>query len=265
MSNQDTYLSKILEDKRDLLLQIKKESTFGELKKIVRDLPETRGFLNSLKADIEEKDFAVIAEMKKASPSQGLIREDYNPGKIADSYLEAGATCLSILTDHKFFQGENDHLTYVKHRTTLPILRKDFVIDEFQIFETRAIGADCILLIKSALSKQQLKDFYYVSKELGLDVLIEIHSSEELSEVMDMNPELLGVNNRNLTTFEVDIHNTKEISKLVPDSSLLVCESGIKTKEDIQFIKESGVKAFLIGEAFMRAADPGKELQKLFN
>jgi len=265
MNNNDTYLSKILKDKKDLLLQTKNENTFRELKQKVEDLPKTRDFINSLKSDIKEKDFAVIAEMKKASPSQGIIREHYDPGKIADKYLEAGATCLSILTDLTFFKGENAHLTYVKNRTTLPVLRKDFVVDEFQIYETRAIGADCILLIKSALSKEQLIDFYYLSKELDLDVLIEIHSSEELLEVIDLNPELLGVNNRNLTTFEVDINNTKEISRSVPESTLLVCESGIKTKEDIQFIKESGVKAFLIGETFMRATDPGKELQNLFN
>ena len=153
MNNNDTYLSKILKDKKDLLLQTKNENTFRELKQKVEDLPKTRDFINSLKSDIKEKDFAVIAEMKKASPSLGLIREHYDPGKIADKYLEAGATCLSILTDLTFFKGENAHLTYVKNRTTLPILRKDFVVDEFQIYETRAIGADCILLIKSALSK----------------------------------------------------------------------------------------------------------------
>ena len=264
MRRQETYLSKILEQKKVFLENSKRSISLKNLKKETEDLPNTKGFLSSLILNEEKNGFAVIAEMKKASPSLGLIRENYSPSEIAEAYSRSGASCLSVLTDENFFQGSLSHLSLVSSVSQLPVIRKDFIIDEYQIYETRANGADCLLLIKSALSNQQLSDYYFLAKELSLDVLIEIHDEEELNQILELNPKLIGVNNRNLTTFKVDINNTKLISQLVPKETTLVCESGIRTKEDISFIKDSGVKSFLVGEAFMKAKNPGDELLRLF-
>ena len=207
---------------------------------------------------------AVIAEMKKASPSQGLIRENYDPSELAKQYLKAKAACLSILTDEPFFKGSLEHISKVKETVHLPVLRKDFIVDEYQIHESLLKGADCILLIVAALSKNQLQEFSQLASDLNLEVLIEVHDEVEVETALEINPKLIGINNRNLETFEVNLETTERLAQEIPREILTVSESGIKSSEDVKKIMSSGVNAFLVGEAFMRAEDPGKELKNLF-
>jgi indole-3-glycerol phosphate synthase len=228
------------------------------------DASPPRGFRAALEAHIAAGKAAVIAEVKKASPSKGVMRADFRPAEIARSYEAGGAACLSVLTDVDFFQGADDYLQQARAACTLPVLRKDFVIDAYQIHETRALGADCILLIVAALDDAQLVDFSTLAHALGMDVLIEAHDGSELERALATPARLVGINNRNLRTFETSLDITLALRARVPAGRLLVTESGIHTPADVAHMRAADVHAFLVGEAFMRAADPGAELARLF-
>ena len=202
--------------------------------------------------------------MKRASPSQGLIREPYDPIELARKYKNAQAACISVLTNESFFMGSLEHISLVREAVDLPILRKDFIVDEYQIFESLHSGVHCILLIVAALSKNEFKDFYHLALELGMDVLVEVHNREELERALELNPKLIGINNRNLETFKVDLGVSIDLSQDIPADILTVSESGIKSAVDVKNLKSFGINVFLVGEAFMRAKDPGQELQELF-
>tara|TARA_B100001765_G_C19506654_1_gene343384 strand:- start:1845 stop:2639 length:795 start_codon:yes stop_codon:yes gene_type:complete len=261
---KDTYLKKILETTRISVSERKKISPLSKLESRSVDVESTRGFKNSLIKSVEKNNIAVIAEMKKASPSLGLIRKEYEPEELAQHYAKANAACLSVLTDEPFFQGSIEHLTSVRKSVDLPLLRKDFIIDEYQVYESRFQGADCILLIAAALTQNQLKDYYQLAIELKLDVLVEVHAYDEVEKALSINANLIGINNRNLKTFEVDLETTKHLTQYIPQEVLVVSESGIKTREDVQKICSYGVSIFLVGEAFMKADNPGSELKNIF-
>ena len=226
--------------------------------------PPPRGFRAALQAQLDAGAAAVIAEVKKASPSKGVMRADFQPAQIARSYQDGGAACLSVLTDVDFFQGADAYLLQARAACALPVLRKDFVIDAYQIHEARALGADCILLIVAALDDAQLADFSALAHALGMDVLVEAHDAEELGRALATPAGLIGINNRNLRTFETALDTTLALRARVPADRLLVTESGIHTPADVARMRSAGVHAFLVGEAFMRAADPGAELRRLF-
>ncbi|WP_313398843.1 indole-3-glycerol phosphate synthase TrpC [Stenotrophomonas sp.] len=236
----------------------------AELQARLADAPPVRGFANALNAAIANGDPAVIAEVKKASPSKGVIRPDFHPADIAVSYEFGGASCLSVLTDVDFFQGADLYLQQAREACTLPVLRKDFVIDPYQIYEARVLGADCILLIVSALDDQQLADLSNLALQLGMDVLVEVHDIDELERAIQVPVPLIGINNRNLRTFEVSLQNTLSLKDAVPRDRLLVTESGILGPDDVKTMRDAGVNAFLVGEAFMRVEEPGEGLRQLF-
>ncbi|CAG0910822.1 unnamed protein product [Cyprideis torosa] len=215
-------------------------------------------------AKIAAGESAVIAEVKKASPSKGLLRDPFQPAEIAASYEAGGAACLSVLTDRDFFQGSEEYLQQARAACNLPVIRKDFIIDPYQVYEARTIGADCILLIAAALDDTQLRELADLAHELGMDVLLEVHDSEEMARAVASGLKMIGVNNRNLRTFETSLQTTLDLQVQVPEGSLLVTESGIHTAADVALMREAGINAFLVGEAFMRAADPGAALKALF-
>ena len=223
-----------------------------------------RGFADAVAARIAAGQSAVIAEIKKASPSKGVIRADFNPAAIARSYEVGGAACLSVLTDVDFFQGSDDYLQQARAACSLPVLRKDFVVDAYQLHEARLLGADCVLLIVAALDDHQLSEFAFIAEDLGMDVLVEVHDLDELERALPVPARLLGVNNRNLRTFEVSLDNTLALKDVVPADRVLVTESGILAPADVTRMRDAGVNAFLVGEAFMRAPDPGTALRQLF-
>ena len=222
------------------------------------------GFVSALQRRASEQKPGVIAEIKKASPSKGVIRADFNPAAIATSYATANATCLSILTDEQYFQGHDDFLREVRQVVTLPLLRKDFTIDAYQVYEARAMGADCILLIVSALKPADLRDLYALAQSVGLDVLIEVHDAEELAIALALGPDLIGINNRNLKTFNTNLETTIDLLSNIPSDVVVVTESGISTVADVSRMQANNVHCFLVGEAFMRATDPGQALSDLF-
>ena len=222
------------------------------------------GFVSALQRRAGEQKPGVIAEIKKASPSKGVIRADFNPAAIATSYATANATCLSILTDEQYFQGHDDYLREVRQVVTLPLLRKDFTIDAYQVYEARAMGADCILLIVSALKPADLRDLYALAQSVGLDVLIEVHDAEELAIALALGPDLIGINNRNLKTFNTNLETTIDLLSNIPAGVVVVTESGISTVADVSRMQANNVHCFLVGEAFMRATDPGQALSDLF-
>ena len=234
------------------------------LKARVADAPPVRGFANALQAAIANGDAAVIAEVKKASPSKGVIRPDFRPAEIAVSYEFGGASCLSVLTDVDFFQGADVYLQQAREACTLPVLRKDFVIDPYQVYEARVLGADCILLIVAALDDRQLAELSDLAMRLGMDVLVEVHDIDELERALQVPVPLVGINNRNLRTFEVSLDTTLSMKDAVPRDRLLVTESGILGPADVQVMRDAGVNAFLVGEAFMRVEEPGEGLRQLF-
>lgn len=236
----------------------------AELKARVADASPVRGFASALQAAIANGDPAVIAEVKKASPSKGVIRADFHPADIAVSYEFGGASCLSVLTDVDFFQGADAYLQQAREACTLPVLRKDFVIDPYQVVEARVLGADCILLIVSALDDRQLAELSDLAMQLGMDVLVEVHDIDELERAIQVPVPLVGINNRNLRTFEVSLDTTLSMKNAVPRDRLLVTESGILGPADVQTMRDAGVNAFLVGEAFMRVEEPGEGLRQLF-
>lgn len=227
-------------------------------------MPPARGFARALRSAMAGGGAAVIAEIKKASPSRGVLREAFDPAAIAASYARGGATCLSVLTDRTYFQGDGAHLEVARATCELPLLRKDFTIDPFQVYEARTLGADCILLIVAALETAQLYDLARCALELSLDVLVEVHAAAELEVALGVDEALVGVNNRNLRTFETSIETSLELAARVPAQRLLVTESGIHSRADVERLRGAGINAFLVGEAFMRAPDPGRALQILF-
>ena len=223
-----------------------------------------RGFIRSIEQKIASGKAGVITEIKKASPSKGILRENFIPSEIAQSYEKHGAACLSVLTDVDYFQGCNDYLQQARAACSIPVLRKDFTIDPYQIYEARAIGADAILLIVACLELTQMKEFESCAHELGLDVLVEVHNAEELDQALELNTPLLGINNRNLKTFEVTLQTTLSLLSSVPSNKTLVTESGILSRADVQLMRDNKVNAFLVGEAFMRSPNPGAALSDLF-
>jgi indole-3-glycerol phosphate synthase len=235
-----------------------------ELAARTANIAPARGFAAAIASTIAAGRPAVIAEIKKASPSKGVIRPDFDPAAIARSYAAGGATCLSVLTDEDFFQGDDAYLQQARAACTLPVLRKDFVIDAYQIHEARMLGADCILLIVAALDDARLAEFTAMAMDLGMDVLIEVHDIDELERALQVPAPLLGINNRNLRTFEVTLDTTLALQSAVPRDRILVTESGIALRADVERLRDAGIDAFLAGETFMRDADPGAALQRLF-
>ena len=257
-------LKNILARKLEEIAERSATTSIDTLKEQIVDVDAPRGFVSAMKQCLAAGQSAVIAEIKKASPSKGVIREDFDPASIASAYAKGGAACLSVLTDKDYFQGSEAALQSARAACSLPVIRKDFLIDTYQVHEARAIGADCILLIASALSDKQLEALYMDAVELGMDVLVEIHDRDELGRVLPLQPMLLGINNRNLRTFDVSLDTTINLLTDIPDGVVTVTESGIVTIDDVQLMREHGVNAFLVGETFMRASDPGAELNKLF-
>ncbi|GAB2585919.1 indole-3-glycerol phosphate synthase TrpC [Dyella jejuensis] len=258
-------LQRILARKAEELAERSTKLPLKELSARVADMPDTRGFAAAIEAKIAAGLPAVIAEVKKASPSKGVIRAEFDPIEIARSYEAGGAACLSVLTDKDFFQGSEHFLQQARAACSLPVLRKDFVIDPYQVYEARAIGADCILLIVAALGDAELLELSLLAADLDLDVLCEVHDAEELERAQAVPVPLIGVNNRNLRTFETSLDTTLELQQLMEYDRVLVAESGIHTLDDVARLREAGVNAFLVGEAFMRASDPGRELKRLFD
>ncbi|MFN0187024.1 MAG: indole-3-glycerol phosphate synthase TrpC [Aquabacterium sp.] len=229
-----------------------------------RSQPPARGFAAALVAQVAAGLPAVIAEIKRASPSKGVIRDPYDPAAIAPSYQRHGAACLSVLTDERFFQGHADHLRAARAACTLPVIRKDFIIDEYQLLQARAMGADAVLLIAACLSDAQMAGLEAAAVDLGLDVLVEVHDAAEMTRALRLRTPLVGVNNRDLRTFEVRLETTLGLLPMLPPDRLLVAESGIATPADVALLRQAGVPAYLVGEAFMRAEDPGQALADLF-
>lgn len=257
-------LLKILATKKQEIKQRSAKISLNTLTQESASASAVRPFVGALKKSIAADHSAVIAEIKKASPSKGVIREDFKPAEIARSYEQGGASCLSVLTDKDYFQGSEDYLLAARKACSLPVLRKDFTIDPYQVYEARAMNADCILLIVSALEDQQMAELYAVAIELGMDALIEVHDENELERALKLEAPLVGINNRNLRTFDTDLTTTTRMLNLLSEKHLIVTESGIHTKEDVQLMRDHHVNTFLVGEAFMRADNPGNELQTLF-
>jgi indole-3-glycerol phosphate synthase len=257
-------LEKIISVKRREIEESRSVVSFSELEKQCSSLPPTRDFVHALRSRVEKSEPAVIAEIKKASPSKGVIRKDFDPVAIGRSYEQSGAACLSVLTDREFFQGAPEYLTAVKAETTIPVIRKDFIIDPYQVYEARAMGADCILLIVAALDVAEMRELERVAQKMGLAVLVEVHSQEELEHALELDTPLIGINNRNLRTFETDIRTSLSVAKRIPSNRIAITESGINTREDVALMIEHSIYAFLVGESMMRQPDPGVALRGLF-
>jgi len=257
-------LNTIVARKAEEIAQRSRVRSLADLRARAGNQPPPRGFVDAIKRKRATGDAAVIAEVKKASPSKGLIRADFDPAAIARSYQQGGAACLSVLTDVDFFQGSNLHLGVARAACALPVLRKDFTIDPYQVYEARMIGADAILLIVAALEDGPMIEMAGIAMELGMDVLVEVHDIDELERALQTDCELIGVNNRNLRTFEVSLDTTLGLKDAVQRDRTLVTESGIATRSDVARLRGAGVDTFLIGESFMRERDPGLALQRMF-
>ncbi|MGA8007238.1 MAG: indole-3-glycerol phosphate synthase TrpC [Burkholderiales bacterium] len=257
-------LQRILATKREEIAAAKRAIPAHEIEARARAAAPARDFVGAIRAKRAAGGAAVIAEIKRASPSKGLLRENFDPAAIARSYEAGGAACLSVLTDRQFFQGAPEHLGAARAACALPALRKDFVLEPYQVYEARALGADCILLIAAALAPDAMRELEEVARELGMAVLIEIHDAAELDAALTLRTPLLGVNNRNLRTFETRLETTLELLPSVPSERIVVAESGILARADAQRLMRAGIGAFLVGEAFMRAAEPGRALRELF-
>ena len=259
-----TILDKIMARKREEIALRRRRHSLADQEAFAREADAPRGFTRSLQAAIAGGKPGVIAEIKKASPSKGVIRADFQPAQIAASYQQGGASCLSVLTDIDFFQGSDAYLQQARAACDLPVIRKDFLCDPYQVVEARAIGADCVLLIVAALSDAQLQELHACAREQGLDVLIEVHDRDELLRALPLGNPLVGINNRNLHTFEVSLQNTLDLLKDIPADRTVITESGILSRADVALMRDHDVHGFLVGEAFMRAPEPGEKLAELF-
>ncbi len=265
MSETPTVLRNIIARKWEEIAERKARVSLDELKQRAASQPPTRGFVNAIENKIAQGKAAVIAEIKKASPSKGVIREHFVPEDIARSYEEGGAACLSVLTDVDFFQGADVYLQQARAAVSLPVIRKDFLVDEYHIYEARALGADCVLLIVAALEPGKLRELNQLALDLGLDVLVEVHDERELEIALELPNKLIGINNRNLHTFDVTLETTYRLLNKIGDERIVVTESGILAPADVVAMREKDVHAFLVGEAFMRADDPGQALATFFS
>ncbi len=264
MTDTPDILKKILDTKNQEIAKRKTNMPVSTLQEIAASVEAPRGFYNALQAKASAKKPAIIAEIKKASPSKGVIREDFRPVEIAQDYAMNGASCLSVLTDKEYFQGSEVYLQMARERCPLPVLRKDFMIDPYQVYEARALGADCILLIVAALQDAQMQELSETAVELGMDVLVEVHDAEEMQRALRLDSKLIGVNNRNLRTFETSLQTTLDLKDMVSEERLIITESGIHTQDDVQLMMDHGIYTFLVGEAFMRAESPGQKMRELF-
>ena len=265
MSNDTpTILKKIVERKHQEVAERSQKISLSELYKKAEKARSPRHFTQALLDKAATGQPAVIAEIKKASPSKGVLRENFIPAEIALRYEDCGATCLSVLTDKDFFQGQESYLMEARAACNLPVIRKDFIVDPYQVVEARAINADCILLIAACLTDKQMSELNLLAHELGMDVLIEVHNRAELDRALQVPNRLLGINNRDLHTFEVKLENTWDLLPFIPEDRLVITESGILNRDDVAAMQKHKVNAFLVGEAFMRAEDPGKALEELF-
>lgn len=260
-----TVLEKILARKAEEVTERRARVSFAEVEAAARQADPVRGFARALQERVAQKQAAVIAEVKKASPSKGVLREHFVPAEIAKSYEAGGAACLSVLTDIDFFQGADEYLQQARAACSLPVIRKDFMIDPYQIVEARALGADCVLLIVSALDDMLMAELASTAKDVGLDVLVEVHDGNELDRALNtLDTPLVGINNRNLHSFEVSLETTLDLLPRIPRDRLVITESGILTRADVELMEINEVYSFLVGEAFMRAEEPGTELKRLF-
>jgi len=264
MNGTPDILKRILARKAEEVAERKQKVSIEELMIRADSAPPPRKFVNALRTKIANGLPAVIAEIKKASPSKGVLREHFDPAEIAHSFEQHGAACLSVLTDIDFFQGADEYLIAAREACTLPVLRKDFVIDPYQVYESRALGADCILLIVAALDDDQLTELYVLANKLGLDALVEVHDGEELDRALKLGLPMVGINNRNLHTFDTSLDATIKLLDRISDQCIVVTESGINDTADVSLMQERNVNAFLVGEVFMRSQDPGETLSILF-
>ncbi len=264
MNDTPDILKKIVARKQEEIAQRMQDISLEQLQASLADASPCRGFTDAIASKIAAGKPGVIAEIKKASPSKGVIRPDFHPAEIAQSYEQAGAACLSVLTDIDFFQGADTYLQQARAACALPVIRKDFIIDPYQVYEARTLGADCILLIAACLSDTQMQGLNDLAHKLGMDALIEVHDAEELQRTLPLGNHLIGINNRNLRSFEVNLDTTIELLDQIPDELIVVTESGIHTPDDVARMQKHSVNAFLVGEAFMRADDPGAKLAELF-
>ena len=257
-------LERILARKREELEAARRAVPLAQMRERAASAPPPRDFVGALRSKIAAGQAAVIAEVKKASPSKGVLREDFDPAAIAKSYAAGGAACLSVLTDRDFFQGAHEYLAQARTACALPVLRKDFITEPYQVVESRALGADCILLIAAALAPQDMQGLEHAAASLGMAVLVEVHDAAELDAALALDTPLLGINNRNLRTFETRLETTLDLLARVPAGKMVVTESGILAPSDVARMRARSVNAFLVGEAFMRAPDPGAALRRLF-
>ncbi len=264
MTGTPDILNKIIARKYEEITERKVNVSLDDLKSAVKGVAPARGFVPAIENKIAVGKPAVIAEIKKASPSKGVIRENFKPPEIAQSYDAAGAACLSVLTDVDFFQGADEYLQSVREAVALPVIRKDFMVDEYQVYESKVIGADCILLIVAALDKQQLVDLNGLAHELGLDVLVEVHNQAELDLALALPNKLVGINNRDLHSFDVSLDATLSLLPKIPSDKIVITESGIHVSDDVALMRKNQVNGFLVGESFMRHTDPGAKLNELF-
>ena len=266
MGDTPDVLKRIVTKKWEEVEHKKSLKSISEMERISEETSyDRRGFVDAIRRCNRLGRVGVIAEIKKASPSKGIIRKHLDPGQIARSYESGGATCLSVLTDEVFFQGSDQNLSKAREASNIPVLRKDFILDPYQIYEAAAIGSDCVLLIASILSEDELKQLNQLALSVGLDTLIEVHNLVELTTVKSLNPPLIGINNRDLHTFDVSLNVTLDLLDSIPEETLVISESGIKNRENIMRLTEAGVDGFLVGEALMRHNDPGRKLKELFS
>jgi len=257
-------LQRILATKHQEVAAARRAVSDREIERHARETPAPRDFVGAMRARLEAGEAAVIAEIKRASPSKGLLRRNFDPGAIARSYAKGGAACLSVLTDRQYFQGAPEHLAEAREACALPVLRKDFVIHPYQLYEARALRADCVLLIAAALLDAEMRSFEALAHSLGMAVLVEVHDAEELEAALRLSTPLIGVNNRDLRTFETSLQTTLGLLPRIPPGRIVVTESGIRSRRDVERLRQNGVGAFLVGEVFMRAAEPGIALRRLF-
>lgn len=264
MTNTPDILKKIIARKDQEIKEALKIIPYNKMMELAYEDRITRDFYQALKDKTDIKQNAIIAEIKKASPSKGVLRENFNPTEIAKSYAKHGAACLSVLTDKDFFQGDDKHIAEVRSVVTLPVLRKEFIIEPYQVFQSRVLGADCILLIAACLSDQRLEDLSMLAISCHMDILVEVHNLEELKRVQVLRLPMIGINNRNLRTFEVTLQTTIDLLDEIDDDTLVITESGILEASDVKLMKAHNIHSFLVGEAFMRQDEPGIALQEIF-